>query len=82
MRLRSLKILRRINLCRLDGLHPKLACLGPKLIGRSGTLALQHQPPLFLQKLCLLAAQFLALVTVLNRSEVLPRSENEPAGED
>jgi hypothetical protein len=82
MCLRSLKILRRVNLRRPYWLHPNLTRCRPKLIGRRSTLALQHQPTLFLQKLCLLAAQFLTFVTALNRSKVLPRRENETAGEN
>jgi hypothetical protein len=82
MCLRSLKIPRRINLHRPDRLHSNLARRRPKVIGRRGTLALQHQPTLFFQKLCLLAAQFLAFVTVLNRSKVLSRRKNETAGEN
>jgi hypothetical protein len=82
MCLRSLKIPRRINLRRPDRLHSNLARRRPKLTGRGGTFALQHQSTLFLQKLCLLAAQLLAFVTILNRSKVLSRRENEPAGEN
>jgi hypothetical protein len=82
MCLRSLKIPRRINLRRPERLHPDLAGRRPKLIVRGGTLALQPQPTLFLQKLCPLTAQFLAFVTVLNRSKVLSRRENETAGEN
>jgi hypothetical protein len=82
MCLRSLKIPRRINLRRPDRLHSNPARRRPKLIGRRGTLALQRQPALFLQKLCLLATQFLAFVTVLHRSKVLSRRENKTAGEN
>jgi hypothetical protein len=82
MCLRSLKVLRRINLRRLDWLHPNLARRRPKLTGRGGTLALQHQPTLLLQKLCLLTAQFLTFVTVLDRSKMLSRRKNETTGKN
>jgi len=82
MCLRSLKTPRRINLRWPDRLHSNLARRRSKLIGRGGTLALQHQPTLFLQKLCLLSAQFLAFVTILDSSKVLSCRENETTGEN
>ena len=77
----------RIYLRGPDGLHPDFARRRAQVLGRRGPLTLQHQTTLLLQKLCLLEAQRLALVTVLDGREVLARGvdetarENQPASE-
>jgi hypothetical protein len=68
-----------VNLRRLYGLHPDLARGPSQMFRRAGLLVRQHQPPLLFQKLSLILAQRLALVTVLNRREVLPGRVNETA---
>lgn len=76
------QIPRWIDLRRLDGLHSQFARLRSQMLGRAGSLALQHQPPLLLQKLRMIEAQGFAFVTILNRNEVLPRRVNETAREN